>query len=67
MLACFQGLQRASRLWKAALPLSLTAAAVTIIDSGKLNSLSLAQEFYAVCSVEFAEAQWQHVEDRIPN
>src|SRR5437588_7428997 len=47
VLACFQGLQRATRLWKAALPLALTAAAVAIIDSGKLNSLSLAQEFYA--------------------
>jgi osmoprotectant transport system permease protein len=47
VLACFQSLQRATRLWKAALPLALTAAAVTIIDSGKLNSLSLAQEFYA--------------------
>ncbi|MEA2758145.1 MAG: osmoprotectant transport system permease protein [Methylobacteriaceae bacterium] len=47
VLACFRGLQRATSLWKVALPLGLTAAAVTIIGSGKLNSLSLVHEFYA--------------------
>jgi osmoprotectant transport system permease protein len=47
VLACFQGLQHATRIWKPALPSGLAAAIVAIAASGELNSLSLAREFYA--------------------
>lgn len=47
VLACFQGLQHATRIWKAALPSGLAAAIIAIAASGELNSLSLAREFYA--------------------
>ncbi|HZY12793.1 MAG TPA: ABC transporter permease [Beijerinckiaceae bacterium] len=47
VLACFQSLQRATRLWKIAPPLMLVGAIVLIIASGKLDSLSLAREFHA--------------------
>jgi osmoprotectant transport system permease protein len=47
VLACFQGLQRATRIWKAALPLGLAAANIAIAVSGELNTLSLVREFYA--------------------
>jgi osmoprotectant transport system permease protein len=47
VLACFQSLQRATRIWKAALPLGLVGAVLAIAASGELNSLSLAREFHA--------------------
>jgi osmoprotectant transport system permease protein len=47
LLACFQGLQHAARIWKAVLPSGLAAAMIAIAASGELNSLSLAREFHA--------------------
>ena len=47
VLACFQALQRATRLWKIALPLALGGAIVAILATGELGSLSLAREFHA--------------------
>ncbi|MBV9395816.1 MAG: ABC transporter permease [Methylobacteriaceae bacterium] len=47
VLACFQGLQHAARIWKALLSLALAAALIAIAASGELNSLSLAREFHA--------------------
>jgi osmoprotectant transport system permease protein len=47
LLACFQGLRHAARIWKAVLPSGLAAAMIAIAASGELNSLSLAREFHA--------------------